>query len=120
MDRAESEGGDDVAKRATTRGRIGVAVLVTAAVLGLGAVTASPAAAAAEVVVSGPAAGAVVSSPTAVTGSAASPSGVVAVGVAALRPSDNLWLQPTGDFAPWRRGGLRRSARPGRRRPRGR
>ena len=87
-------------KRATTRGRIGVAVLVTAAVLGFGAVTASPAAAAAEVVVSGPAAGAVVSSPTPVTGSAASPSGVVSVGVAALRPSDNLWLQPTGGFAP--------------------
>ena len=62
--------------------------------------TASPAAAAAEVVVSGPAAGAVVSSPTPVTGSAASPSGVVSVGVAALRPSDNLWLQPTGGFAP--------------------
>ena len=100
MDRAGAKAGDDVAKRATTRGRIGVAVLVTAAVLGLGAVTASPAAAAAEVVVSGPAAGAVVSSPAAVTGSAASPSGVVSVGVAALRPSDNLWLQPTGGFAP--------------------
>ena len=41
-----------------------------------------------------------VSSPTAVSGSAALPSGAVAVGVAALRPSDNLWLQPTGGFAP--------------------
>ena len=99
------EGGDDVVKRATRRGRIGVAVLVTAAVLGLGAVTASPAVAAAEVVVSGPAAGAVVSSPTAVTGSASSSSGVVSVGVGALRWSDNLWLQPTGGFAPRRRGG---------------
>jgi hypothetical protein len=100
MDGAGAKARGDVAKRATTRGRIGVAVLVTAAVLGLGAVTASPAAAAAEVVVSGPAAGEVVSSPAAVSGSAASASGVVAVGVAALRPSDNLWLQPTGGFAP--------------------
>ena len=109
-----------MAKRATTRGRICVAVIVTAAVLGFGAVTASPAAAAAEVVVSAPAAGAVVSSPTPVTGSAASPSGVVAVGVAALRPSDNLWLQPTGGFAPVEASWPATLASPGQGRPHGR